>query len=93
MRAVNAPTERLHRLEQARHEQVKSWRLHPVLEAIHALRGVPCTVAVTTVAELGNLSRFDHPRPLMKFLGLIPSAYFSPERRRQGAITKAGHTH
>jgi transposase len=29
----------------------------------------------------------------MKYLGLIPSAYSSGERRRQGAITKAGHTH
>jgi transposase len=29
----------------------------------------------------------------MKFLGLIPSEYSSAERRRQGAITKAGHTH
>ena len=29
----------------------------------------------------------------MKFLGLIPSAYSSGKRRRQGAVTTAGHTH
>jgi transposase len=29
----------------------------------------------------------------MKFLGLIPLEYSSGERRRQGAITKAGNTH
>jgi transposase len=63
-----------------------------VIEALQALRGVQCTVAVTTVAELGDLTRFDHPRQLMKCLGLIPSEYSSGERRRQGAITKAGHT-
>ena len=29
----------------------------------------------------------------MKFLGLMPSAYSSGERRRQGAMTKAGNSH
>ena len=51
------------------------------------------TVAVTIVAELGDLTRFENPRQLMKYLGLIPSGYSSGERRRQGSITKAGHTH
>ena len=46
-RAVHAHTARLHRLEQARQAQVTSWRLPPVVEALEALRGVPCTVAVT----------------------------------------------
>lgn len=50
-------------------------------------------MAVTTVAELGDLTRFETPRQLMKCLGLIPSEYSSGERRRQGTITKAGHTH
>lgn len=93
VRAVNEHTERLQRLEQALQEQVKSWRLHPVVEALQALRGVQFTGAVTTVAERGDLTRFDTPRELMKFLGLVPSEYSTGERRRQGAITKAGHTH
>jgi transposase len=93
VRAVNEHTERLQRLEQALHDQVQTWRLAPVVEALQALRGVQFTVAVTTVAELGDLTRFDNPRQLMKFLGLIPSEYSSGERRRQGSITKAGNTH
>jgi transposase len=93
VRAVTEHTERLQRLEQELHEQVKSWRVHPVVEALQALRGVQFTVAVTTIAELGDLSRFDNPRPLMKFLGLIPSEYSGAEKRRQGSITKAGNTH
>lgn len=93
IRAVNEHTERLQRLEQELQEQVKSWRVHPVVEALQALRGVQFTVAVTTVAELGDLTRFDNPRELMKFLGLIPSEYSRGERRRQGSITKAGNTH
>jgi transposase len=54
---------------------------------------VPFTVAVTTLAELGDLTRFETPRQLMKFLGLMPSEDSSGERRRQSSITTAGHTH
>ncbi len=93
VRAVPEHTERLGRREQARQEQVNAWRLYPVVTALQALRGVPCTVAVITVAALGDLTRFDNPRELMKCFGLIPSAYSSGERRRQGALPTAGHTH
>jgi transposase len=93
VRAVNAHTARLERLEQALKEHVQSWRLNPVVEALQALRGVQCTVAVTLVAELGDRTRFDHPTELRQYLGLTPSAYTSGERRRQGSITTAGHTH
>jgi transposase len=93
VRAVNEHTERLQRLEQELQEQVKSWRLHPVVDALQALRGVQFTAAVTMVAEIGDLTRFDTPRELMKCLGLIPSEYSSGDQRRQGSITKAGNTH
>src|SRR5918999_2127643 len=93
VRAVHEHTERLQRLEQALQDHVRAWRLHPVVEALQALRGVQFTVAVTMVAEIGDLTRFGNPRELMKFLGLIPSEYSSGERRQQGAITKTGNTH
>jgi transposase len=93
VRAVTEHTERLQRLDQELQEHGHAWRLHPVVEALQALRGVPFTVAVTMVAEIGDLTRFDTPRELMKFLGLIPSEYSSGERRQQGSITKAGNTH
>jgi transposase len=93
VRAVNDPTERLQRLEQELQEQVQSWRLNPVVEALQALRGVQFTVAVTRVAEVGDLTRFDNPRELMKLLGLVPSEYSSGPQRRQGSITQAGNHH
>jgi transposase len=93
VRAVNEHTERLQRLEQELREQVTSWRLQPVVAALEGLRGVQFTVAVTMVAELGDLTRFENPRQVMKYLGLIPSEYSSGERRQQGSITKAGNTH
>lgn len=93
VRAVTEPTERLERLEQERTAQGQTWRLRPVVDALQALRGVQCTVAVTPVAELGDLTRFEHPRQLRSYLGFPPSEYSSGERRPQGGIPKAGNTH
>jgi len=92
VRAVSEHTERLQRLEAELHTQVQPWQWVPVLEAMQALRAVQFTVAVTLIAELGDLSRFDNPRQLMSYLGLIPSEHTSGERRRQGAITKTGNS-
>ena len=93
VQTVTAQTERLGRLELALHEQGKTWRFAPVVEALQALRGVPFPVAVTTVAELGDLTRFENPRQLMHYLGLTPSEYSSGARRQQGSSTKTGHAH
>ena len=57
-----------------------------MVEALQALRGVQFTVAVTTVAELGDLTRFENPRQLMNDLGLTPSEYSSGARRQQGGM-------
>jgi len=93
VRAVHEHTERLQRLAQERQDHVQAWRLHPVVEALQALRGVQFTVAVTMVSAMGELTRCDHPRALMKCLGLISSEYSSGAQRRQGSMTKAGNTH
>ena len=69
VRTVTEHTERLGRLEQERREPVKTWRWHPVVDALQALRGVPCTVAVTRVAAIGDVTRFEHPSALMQCLG------------------------
>jgi transposase len=91
-RAVNEHTERRQRRAPALQEQVTSWRLHPVVEALQALRGGQFTVAVTTVAERGDLPRFATPRALMTCLGLVPAADATGARRRPGAMTTAGNT-
>src|SRR5215471_4917545 len=92
VQTVTEQTERLGRLELELHEQVHTWRFAPVVEALQALRGVQCTVAVTTVAALGDLTRFETPRQLMNYLGFTPSEYSTGERRRQGGITKTGNS-
>jgi transposase len=92
VRAVSEHHERLQRLEAERHDHVQTWRLSPVVQALQALRGVQFTGAVTLIAELGDLPRFESPRQLMSYLGLTPSEYSSGEHRRQGTITQAGNT-
>jgi transposase len=44
------------------------------------------------VRALGDFQRFESPRKLMAYLGLIPSEDSSGARRRQGSITKAGNS-
>tara|TARA_Y100001968_G_scaffold8487_1_gene7123 strand:- start:140 stop:1195 length:1056 start_codon:yes stop_codon:yes gene_type:complete len=86
--------ERIHRLERLDNElthQVHQWRYYPVVKAIQAMRGVRLLVAVGVVAELGDLNRFDHPRKLMAYLGLVASEHSSGGKRRQGGITKCGN--
>ena len=92
VRAVTEHTERLGRLDQALRAQVTTWRVHPVVDALQALRGGQCTVAGTLVAEIGDVTRCAHPSELMKFLGLVPAEYSSGARRQQGAITNTGNT-
>jgi transposase len=45
------------------------------------------------VAELGDLTRFAHPKQLMSFLGLVPSEYSTDNSRCLGKITKTGNAH
>ncbi|MGH8233373.1 MAG: transposase, partial [Rhodanobacteraceae bacterium] len=66
-------------------------RWYPVVEAIQALRGVQFTVAIGLIAEIGDLSRFEHPRQLMSWLGVTPSEHSSGGSRKLGGITKAGN--
>jgi len=69
------------------------WRLAPIVDALTALRGIDKLSAMTLLAELGDISRFQSPRQLMAYLGLVPGEHSSGGRRRQGAITRTGNGH
>lgn len=91
--AVRSSIERVERITEQIRLLVGKWRLAPVVEALQALRGVSLIVAVTIVAELGDLSRFDSPRQVMAYLGLVPSEHSSGESIKRGPITKTGNAH
>jgi transposase len=91
--AVRDAHDGVERITAALREQAASWRFAPVVAALTSLKGIEFVAAVTLVAELGDLSRFAHPKELMSYLGLVPSEYSSGESRKQGAITKAGNSH
>ena len=93
VRAISERQDRVQRLEAELQDQVQNWRLLPVVTAIQAMRGIQFLTAVTVIAELGDLTRFDNPRQLMAYLGLTPSEYSSGPQRRLGGITKAGNGH
>jgi len=90
---LNERFERLNRLDNELKHQVHRWRYFPVVKALQSMRGVKLLTAAGLIAELGDLGRFDHPRKLMAYLGLVPSEHTSSNRRRLGAITKTGNTH
>jgi len=92
---IQTITERMNRLKRLDNElehHVKNWRYYPVVKAIQAMRGVRLLVATGVVAELGDLTRFDHPRKLMSYLGLVPSEHSSGGSRNIGSITKCGNS-
>ena len=72
---------------------VALWQLAPLVKALQALRGVSLMVAATTVAELGDLTRFDSAKQLMAYLGRVPSEHSSGATTRRGGITKTGNGH
>ena len=70
---------------------VASWSLGPLVEALRGLRGIDLVSAATLVASTGDLSRFESPRLLMGYLGLVPSEHSSGGTIRRGGITKTGN--
>jgi transposase len=90
---VREGTERVARMTDQILQLLPEWRWNPVVKALQALRGVAPIVAVTTIAEIGDLSRFENPRQLMAYLGLVPSEESSGESTYRGSITKTGNGH
>lgn len=90
---VQAADQRVQRMTQALEGSIAQWRFAEVVAALQALRGVAMVTAIGLVAEIGDLSRFEHPRKLMGYLGLVPCEHSSGERTRRGSITKTGNKH
>jgi len=60
---------------------------------LRCLRGIDTLTAIGLCAEIQSFWRFEHPKQLMSYVGLVPSEKSSGQTRRQGAITKSGSQH
>ena len=91
--AVRAASDRVAALTKQLDDALPSWSMAPVVRSLVALRGVDRITAMTLLSELGDVSRFDSPRQLMAYVGLVPSEHSSGARRHQGGITRTGNGH
>lgn len=89
--AIEDACARLQRLEEQLVAIVPNWSMAPVVEAYQAMRGASFLVAVTFAAEIGDVRRFDNPRQLMGFLGLVPRERSTGETVRRSGLTLAGN--
>ena len=90
---IQHATVRIKAMEKELEQALSGWSLAGEAQDLMALRGVDTLSAITVLAELGDITRFDTPRQLMAFVGLVPSEHSSGQRRQRGAITKAGNAH
>jgi transposase len=59
---------------------------------LRCFRGIDTLTAILIVAELHDFRRFQSPRALMAYVGLVPGEQSSGEKHRRGRITRTGNT-
>ena len=58
---------------------------------LRCFRGIDTLTAMLILAELHDFRRFQAPRALMAYLGLVPGEDSTGEKHRRGRITRAGN--
>ena len=91
--AVAQVDARIEALDRKIEELAKQPAYRRAVGALRCFRGIDTRTALGLVTELHGIERFDRPRALMAFVGLVPSEASSGDRQRRGAITKAGNGH
>jgi len=92
---VEHAAERVARLERSLDASIETLpgKMRAVIEALQSLRGIAKVSAVSIMAELGQMSRFEHARQLMGYSGAVSREHSSGPCIRRGAISKAGNAH
>ncbi len=93
LQGIDAAHQRVQRIEASMLALLETWRLKPAVQALMALRGFQLVAAMITVSELGNIHRFEHPRQLMTYLGLVSMEDSSGPHQRLGRISRCGNGH
>ena len=73
-------------LEGAMLTQLDEWQRKPLVEAVMAFKGFQLVASMVIVSEIGTFSRFEHPKKLMAYLGLVPT---EKPRRTGGVLDEA----
>jgi len=63
---------------------------YPIAQLLMTFPGVGIITALTIIAEVDDFTRFDSPKKLASFAGLVPRQRSSGEVVRYGSITHAG---
>lgn len=58
---------------------------------LRCFRGIDTLTAILIVAELHDFRRFQSPRALMAYLGLVPGEDSTGQKHRRGRITRTGN--
>lgn len=93
LQGIDAAHDRVGRIETSMLDLLEDWRLKPAVEALMAFKGFQLVAAMITVSELGDLHRFDHPRQLMTYLGLVSVEHSSGPKQHRGGISRCGNGH
>lgn len=67
--------------------------LAPMVRQLQCFRGISLHSAMVLATEIVDWRRFEHPRQLACYLGLISREDSSGDQVRLGSITKAGNSH
>jgi transposase len=84
---IDALDERIKPVNQVIHGWAKT---DPRIGLLTSMPGVGIYSAVMIIAEIGDVRRFDGPKQLCSFAGLVPSTRSSDDLVRHGRITKEG---
>lgn len=93
LQRIDFAKQQVERINEQMLQLLKTWKRRPLVEAVMGFRGFQQTAAMVIVSEIGDFTRFKHPKQLMAYLGLTPSEDSSGGRRKQGSITKCGNSH
>lgn len=78
-------------------QRIEALALTPALKdavgRLQCFRGISVHAAMVLATELVDWRRFEHPRQLAAYLGLVPREDSTGTRERKGSITKAGNSH
>jgi len=90
---IDQHEERIARIEQNMLGLLDAWRHKDLVAALMGFKGFKHIAAMVIVPEIGDFTRFAHPRKLVKYLGLNCREYSTGSREIKMGITKCGNPH